>query len=83
MNYKIVCVTWIDATRFSNLHKVNKKLPLRESLGYIVRDDEHAVGVCWLYDRINHETDINTDDESEGILIPRAMIKSIEYLEKT
>lgn len=77
---QIAIVTWIDATTMDGLREKDGLCPLRQSVGFVVKDDAIDIVLCHLYDMVDI-TSVNRDDESESIKIPRCMVRNVEYLE--
>ena len=76
-------VTWIDACTFDNMRESRKNLPLRISVGYLIREDADCIALCYLKDILTDDGMLGATDESEGIVIPRAWIKKMERFEIT
>ncbi len=70
-------ITWQDASAFDGILQANQNLPIRISVGFLIRDDQHCMALCYLKDTIISNC-MHDQDESEGIAIPKAMIKKIE-----
>ena len=79
-NIPVVKVTWADACTFEGINKAHKKCPVRETIGYLLRNDKDAVAICYLYD-LRADDFVHDADESECILIPKGMIITLDYYE--
>lgn len=76
----LVLVAWVDACDWDgDLSQVMKPLPIRESVGYLVRCDEEAVGLCHCLDYAG-DFALGNDAKYEGAVIPRPWVRSITYL---
>jgi len=76
-----VIITWKDACDFDDIKHAKKPCPLRQSIGYLMGtnvDGDYIV--CHLLDLQGNF--VNTEDNSEGIVIPKEMVTKIDYLRK-